>query len=105
VAKFRGPRLKSLENIRAFVAKTLRQVERGEMDVEQAKINLSGARVLTEIISAQSVERRNAEIEALTKRAIAMQAEMEQLREARARTVELPPHHPQPVEPDSGEGR
>lgn len=89
---FRGPRLKTLENIRAFVSKTLRQVQRGEIDVEEARLNLSGARVLTEIIVQQSADRERADIAALKAMALKMSEQVAMLRERDRDVIELPAH-------------
>jgi hypothetical protein len=65
----RGRRLKSIENLRSFVADVLRRVEAGvppgaPLDAARARVMLYGASILVSAITGSELEERIARIEA-----------------------------------------
>lgn len=73
--KPRGRRLRSVENVRAFVADVLRQVENsvpeGEaLDVARARVMLYGASILASLVQGSDFEDRLRELERQAGKAI-----------------------------------
>lgn len=56
-------RLRSIINVRSFVAHVLRELEGDRMDADKARALLYGAKILAELIQGSSVEERIAALE------------------------------------------
>ncbi len=72
--KRRGRRLRSVENVRAFVASVLRAVEEsvpegGKLDVGRARVMLYGASILAGLVQGSDFEDRLRELEKMAGRA------------------------------------
>lgn len=73
--KRRGRRLRSIENVRAFVADVLRKVEGSvpegaQLDVARARVMLYGASILASLVQGSDFEDRLRELERQAGKAI-----------------------------------